>query len=159
MSDDLMRRPVVSSVTTGPARRPRPTRPRRSGTVKRLLLLPVVIALGVVGVGALADATQNRPDQRADPDSASAVTFAVDTRGYPASRDAGQALWIACQGTFRNETLDLVEVSDGTYRATVRPALGEHAERRLTGCLDDATIDRLNGHVVSIAPVTPSAPR
>lgn len=118
--------------------------------MKRALLLPLVLVAGVVGIDALADATQNRPDRQADPGSASAVTFEVDGRNFPHRQDPGQVLWVACQGTFGSATLHLAEVGEGTYRATVQPALGEHAQRRLRGCLDDATVDRLSGHLVGV---------
>jgi hypothetical protein len=63
-----------------------------------------------------------------------------------------------CQSTFRNETLELSEVDDGTYRAVVQPALGDHAQQRLTGCLNDTTLDRLTGHIVAIdTTATPGA--
>ena len=33
----------------------------------------------------------------------------------------------------------------------VEPALGEHAQRRLVGCLEDATVDLVSAHVVSVS--------
>lgn len=121
--------------------------------MRRLLLVGALAGVGVlavVGVKALADATQNRRDPRPDPDSTSEVVFEVDAQRYPGSIDPGTTLWTACQGTIHHETLGVVEVGDHTYRATVRPSLGDHARRRLVGCLEDATVDRLNGHVVTI---------
>jgi hypothetical protein len=127
--------------------------------MRRLLLavgLVVAGVLSVVGVDALADATQNRRDPRPDPDSTSQVVFEVDTQRYPGSIDAGTTLWTACQGTIHHETLEVTEVGEDTFQATVRPELGKHARRRLVGCLEDATVDRLNGHVVTI--VNPPRP-
>ena len=33
---------------------------------------------------------------------------------------------------------------------TITPAIGEHGENRLVGCLEDLTIDRVIGDVVAI---------
>jgi hypothetical protein len=126
--------------------------------VRRPVLAVVLVLLGVltvVGVDLLADATQNRRDPAGDPDSTSDVIFEVGTRRYPGSVDAGTTLWVACQGTIHHETLGVEEIDEDTYRATVRPSLGEHAQRRLIGCLEDATVDRLNGHVVTIQTSSP----
>ncbi len=38
----------------------------------------------------------------------------------------------------------------GNGVATVSPALGPHERKRLTGCLQDATIDRVRGDVLGI---------
>jgi hypothetical protein len=126
--------------------------------MRRLALVPVLVLvgiLGIVGIGALADATQNRRDPPPDPDSTSAVVFEVDSRRYPGDIDPGTVLWTACSGTIHHELLDIAEVDDDIYRATVQPALGRNAERRLEGCLNDSTVDRLNGNVVSMEPATP----
>jgi hypothetical protein len=121
--------------------------------MRRVLLVAALAGVGVlavVGIGALADATQNRRDPPPDPNSTSQVVFEVDAQRYPGSIDPGTTLWTACQGTIHHETLDVAEIDDGRYQATVRPELGKHARRRLVGCLEDATVDRLNGHVVTI---------
>jgi hypothetical protein len=126
--------------------------------MRRLALVPVLVlvgVLGIVGIGALADATQNRIDPPPDPDSTSAVVFEVESRRYPGDIDPGTVLWTACSGTIRHELLDIAEVDDNTYRATIQPELGKNAQRRLEGCLNDSTVDRLNGNVVSIDRATP----
>ncbi|MEV4238659.1 MULTISPECIES: hypothetical protein [unclassified Nocardia] len=37
----------------------------------------------------------------------------------------------------------------GAWLATLEPALGEHAERRLVGCLIDWKVDGIAGHHIS----------
>jgi hypothetical protein len=37
------------------------------------------------------------------------------------------------------------------WTATVEPAIGEHGEKRLVGCLEDLTLDRVVGRVLDIA--------
>ena len=115
----------------------------------------IVLAVGIVaavGVDALGDLTQTRSDPVA-PDSRTAVVVDVEAR-YPPNRlgQAAQGLWWACQGIARREVLPpgLVAQGGSRFTAVVRPALGEHARARLRGCLEDATVDRVRGRVVSM---------
>ncbi len=118
--------------------------------MRRAALLLALGAAGVLGVGALADATQSRPETRPAPGSTTRISFAVEARRYPSGSDAGQALWIACQGTLSSRTLALTQTAGGAYQAVVQPSLGQLAQRRLIGCLEDATVDRLRGHVTAV---------
>jgi hypothetical protein len=38
----------------------------------------------------------------------------------------------------------------GAYTVSISPAIGENGRKRLVGCLEDATLDRVVGHVRSI---------
>jgi hypothetical protein len=118
--------------------------------VKRVVLLVVLVAVTVLGVDALADATQNRPDP-IDPGSTTTVEFDVATRRYSRSDDAAaQALWAVCSATTHYEIVRDLEPTDEGWSATFSPALGHHGTLRLTGCLEDTTVDRVLGRVVSI---------
>ena len=44
----------------------------------------------------------------------------------------------------------MTEVGDH-FSVTVSPAFGENGRKRLTGCLEDATVDRVMGHVVGLS--------
>ena len=125
--------------------------------MKRTVLLLLAAAALAVGIDALADLTQDRPD-RVLPGSRSELVIDV------ASRDRGgsallsaQGLWGACQGTVRHRLVEpgVVELSDGRFRLQTEPALGEHSWRRLQGCLEDATLDRVKAHVVSKQDLAP----
>jgi hypothetical protein len=48
------------------------------------------------------------------------------------------------------ETSSLVTTADGGFSVTVSPAIGEHGRKRLTGCLEDGTLDRVIGHVTAM---------
>jgi hypothetical protein len=65
--------------------------------VKRLLVVATLAVTAIIGIGALADATQTRPDNRPDPRSATAITFEVDTQRYPRNAEPGHALWLAAR--------------------------------------------------------------
>jgi hypothetical protein len=120
--------------------------------VKHLAVVLALVALVYAGLDLLADATQTRPDPL-PPGSRSEVVFRVGTRPGRAPRPAAEGLWHACQAqTIERRLLPpgVVEVDDRTYRVVVRPGLGPHAERRLRGCLEDVTVDRVKGHVLRI---------
>jgi hypothetical protein len=40
---------------------------------------------------------------------------------------------------------------DDHFSVTVSPAFGENGRKRLTGCIEDATVDRVMGHVVTLS--------
>jgi hypothetical protein len=117
------------------------------------LVLILLGALGLaVGVGELADLTQTRPEA-IDPGSRAEVTISVETHGYLGpSEDAARALWAVCMPQLGSATraVSLAQVSGGELSVTVSPAPGRHSTKRLRGCLDDATIDRVRGDLVAI---------
>jgi hypothetical protein len=120
-----------------------------------LPLVAVAAALLLAGAGldVLADATQTRID-RDRPGSTSTVVLQVTARrGHPDTVRTAAALWGACTpqlGTgFR--TVGMSDLGDGVVEVLVQPALGKYAERRLRGCVEDATTDRLRGRVEKVA--------
>ena len=119
--------------------------------MKRVLVALVVAGLGVALLFGLADATQNRHDTDLH-DGTSTLVLSVSTkRGFDPEL-ATHSLWAACQTTvLANRLVALTPQTDGAGMAlAVEPALGEHAERRLIGCLEDATVDLVSAHVVSV---------
>ena len=115
-------------------------------------LLPIVLTgvLAAVVIGLLAGRLQNRTDERV-PGSRSVVTFDVDAYDVEQPvEQAARALWYACNQTVPShlESLSIGEGGNGV--ATLTPAMGPHDRKRLTGCMHDATLDRIRGEVVSI---------
>jgi hypothetical protein len=129
--------------------------------VKRALLLVGLVVGTVAGVDWLADLTQNRPDKDVA-GSRSEVVLDVTVRHHwsPAQLATAQGLWGACQHTAFRRLLDpgLVEVGEGRFRVVTEPALGENAWRRLKGCLEDVTVDRVKADIVSKRDFPPGAP-
>jgi hypothetical protein len=111
-----------------------------------------VALLGALGGGTylMMEATQNRPDARV-PGSFTTVEFTVSTNGYHRG-DAGAAtaLWAVCSATVGGHVSAVPEADGGGWRATVEPAIGEHGENRLIGCIEDVTLDRVIGNVTSL---------
>jgi hypothetical protein len=121
--------------------------------VKALAVLAVVV-MGAMGIVGLAELTQNRPDP-VEAGSATVVTFDVDTRDYQRGDGAAaQALWAVCSATVGGDVSGVPtpaeEAVDDGYTVTISPAIGENGRKRLVGCLEDATLDRVMGHVQSI---------
>jgi len=116
----------------------------------RTVGLAVLAVLTIFGVIALADLTQNRPDPVVE-GSYTTVDFDVATRRYSGSELlAAQSLWAVCQSTVGGEKTAVTEVDDH-FSVTVSPAFGENGRKRLTGCIEDVTVDRVMGHVVSLS--------
>lgn len=120
--------------------------------MKRAGLIVLLLATIVVSIDWLADRTQDRPD-RIVPGSRSELVIDMKVRHDrgPASLTRAQGLWGACQhtGGRRVAPPGLVEVGAGRFSVVVEPALGDHSWRRLKGCLEDMTIDRMTASVVS----------
>ncbi len=119
--------------------------------MRRAVLVLVAVASVAVGLDVLADLTQNRPD-RIPAGSRSEIVLDVRHRSTgPADLRTVQGLWGACQATVWQQLTEpgVVSVAEGRFLLTMSPAVGEHAWRRLQGCLEDMTLDRVWGHVVS----------
>ena len=120
--------------------------------MRRALVLLALFAVVAVGVDVLGDLTQSRPD-RVVPGSRSEIVLQVSERNRPgpARIESAESLWFACRQVAPRRLVDpgLVGVGGGRYRFVVEPALGEHEWRRLQGCLEDMTIDRVLAEVVS----------
>ena len=126
--------------------------------MKRAVFGVVGVIAVVAGIDALADLTQDRPDHIV-PGSRSEIVLEVSSRDRTGSNLlAAQGLWGSCQGNVWQRLAEpgVVQVGDGRFRMTTEPALGEHAWRRLQGCLEDATLDRVKGHVVSKRDLPPA---
>ena len=137
--------PTLEAVT-------RPLRLARRAFIAAVCVLGVLASIQVVDL--VADATQTRTD--VTPIGATELTIAVHVEGRTAGRAAtAEALWVACRNTVNRavQASPLEAIGPDTYRFTVTPALGDHARRRLTGCFEDATLDRTSAHVVAMIPV------
>lgn len=122
--------------------------------MKRVALTIVGAVIAVVAVMGLMAATQNRPDPRVAGTS-SDVTFDVRVGSRPGAEAAGaQGLWGVCVATLGSVDVGPLQADDGAWTAHVEPAVGEHAHKRLQGCIEDLTIPRVRGdlHAVTTAP-------
>ena len=115
--------------------------------------LSLLVVLGTLAVVGLSDLTQSRPDplnRAADTE----VVFAVDENRFRGGLDgAATALWAVCAGQTTSQPTDggaLAEIEEGRYRLVLRPAIGDGERRKLVGCLEDFTIERVRGSVQTV---------
>ena len=115
-----------------------------------------LILLGIfavaLGIGQLGDWTQTRPEA-VDLDSQAQITLSVEVQGYMGPpEDAARALWAVCQPQLgsRTRVMSPAQVSGVQLSVVVNPAPGPTSTKRLRGCLDDATIDRVRGDLEAI---------
>ena len=99
----------------------------------------------------MAELTQNRPDVvRAGHDDDRRL-LRVDPR-LPAGRAGGGGRALGgVRGDRRRHASPVPEPVGDAWRVTIEPAIGEHGENRLVGCLEDVTIDRVVGQVLSLS--------
>lgn len=129
---------------------PRPSRTK--ARVKHALITIAVAAALSLTVDALGDLTQNRPDA-ALPGTSSTVVLEIDTRAAGASSvETATRLWAACAGTVPGyiDAPKIAALGSGKALIVTQPALGEHTQRRLSGCLSDATLDEVVARVVTV---------
>jgi hypothetical protein len=124
--------------------------------MKMLTAVLALLAVGGVGVRALADATQNHPDGSAR-GSRSEVILEVETQDDYDPQLAANGLLGTCQQVVDAVTMKSFEArGDGEFAIVVQPSLGTNAEKRFVGCLEDLTIDRVKGHVVEVRDLEPA---
>lgn len=127
--------------------------------VGRWLALAVVIVVTAAGSAAtidfLADEIQTRPDALRDDVE---TVLDLQLRGQSARRDPERTfnhLWAVCTapGIFSDRYVEPVSVrhaDGGAVQVVVAENIGEHGLARLTGCLRDTTLDRVQASVVSV---------
>jgi hypothetical protein len=118
--------------------------------MRRALVVVALLLGGAVAIDVLGDLTQSRPDPVRD-DAITEVVVRVEQDRFTHGDDAAaEALWAVCAGqtSSRSESTP-VALDDGHYRIVLAPAVGRNEERKLRGCLEDLTVDRVLGDVVS----------
>jgi hypothetical protein len=129
--------------------------------MRRWLVAAALAVAAVVAVGELGDLTQSRPDEvRAD--AVTELVLAVDVDRFgPGPDAAADALWGVCAA----QTSSHVEggggpeaLGGGRYRLVLVPAVGHHERRKLVGCLEDLTIERVLGDVTGFTTVATRSP-
>ncbi len=112
-----------------------------------ILAMLVTAALAFFGFQLLAETTEYHGGDGKAPQTT--VTFTVDIRGFHSLDSAASALWQMCTGNIGwDDNSPPMRQPDGVYVASVRPSLTADTKRRLRGCLNEATLDRVQGKVV-----------
>jgi hypothetical protein len=126
--------------------------------MKRALIAVALVAATVLGIDALGDLTQSRPDPIRD-DAVTELVVSVEQDRFAQGDDAAAAaLWAVCAGQTRSRAdAPPAAVEEGRYRIVLAPAVGEHEARKLRGCLEDLTVDRVLGDIESWRTVSVSS--
>jgi hypothetical protein len=126
--------------------------PERSGRGKRLAaMLAVTIALSV-GADVLGDRTQTRPDV-VPAGLITDVALQIKTKGFKDSAIVGaQSLWAICRSTvpYGTRATGFSDLGGGRVAFSLSTGLGHHSERQFIGCMEDATLDNVQGDVVGL---------
>lgn len=118
--------------------------------MKRIVLTLALLLAAGAGLVGMREATQNRPDV-VEAGTTTTVDFTVDTHRFQRGDSAAATtLWAVCSSTVDGTVSPLPVAHGDRWRVTVSPAIGEHGEKRLVGCLEDVTIDRVLGNVVDV---------
>jgi hypothetical protein len=130
------------------------------GRLPRVIAAVVLVLILVAAIDIVADATQSRPSPRV-PGTSTVVELAIDQRRPRPAIEAAEALAVACHGTLHadSEFTEIATIRIDHVRLEVTPALSEPRRRRLFGCLQDATLDLVQAHVVTWSTVPTPAPR
>ena len=128
------------------------------GAPSRQILKKTLIGLGLVfalyaGIDALADLTQNRPDTLEVRGSTQLVmTVNASDSDFYSPVVAARGLWNHCRGTINRSTPvpGRLRAGDGLVTLVLEPAIGENTEKRLVGCIQDATIDHVSADVLLV---------
>ena len=125
--------------------------PAHQRPVKRLLGVAILVTVAVVAVVALAGATQSRPDSIRD-GTATELRLDVFSNSRIDPTSAAVRLWEACSGTVPGIVKARSVEGSGTKTVGIelRPAIGPNGEKRLRGCLEDATLDKIQAAVVHV---------
>ena len=126
--------------------------------MRRWAIVVALVVAGALLVGELGDLTQSRPDPVRD-GAVTELVLEVDVDRFGPGRDAAAgALWAVCAAQTRSRAGGdgrPEPVGDGRYRLVLAPAVGHHERRKLVGCLEDLTIDRVLGDVTGFRTFEP----
>lgn len=126
--------------------------------MKRAAVLVILAAAVTLGIDALGDLTQDRPDRVAH-GSRTEIVLEVSNKNHHGSvLESAQALWAVCQTTVHNnlEPPGVVALGGDQFRIVTAPAVGEHSWRRLQGCFEDFSVDQVLGRVISHRDLPPA---
>jgi hypothetical protein len=131
----------------------RPPRGRGLGALAATALaLAAIAVVGWLGVQALLEATQSRPDP-ADRPTRTTIELSVAQRGPThAPEAAAEALWVGCRSTLGSlpVAVEVTPLGGDRVALVLEPGVGRLGVRRLTGCLSDLRVDLVKASVRDI---------
>jgi hypothetical protein len=131
---------------------------REAGPARMLRTIAALGALALLAVAAIdqiGDATQSRTTANEATFGATVVHLEVKQKRLDRPViELAEALWVSCRSVApEGATLERIEhTSANAVQLVVRPALGELRRRRVFGCFEDATIERVSVAVTGWRP-------
>jgi hypothetical protein len=110
----------------------------------------VVVVLGAAAVDGLADLTQGRPEAPEEGTETIVVYDVATRRSDRAEDEAAKLLWALCSTLTSHRTVAGPDAVVDGWVVRIQPALPRQSRARVEGCLEDLTLERVLGHVVSI---------
>jgi hypothetical protein len=124
--------------------------------VKRLALVAAGGVVVVLVVLALFELTSNQPDELV-PGSTSELVLSIETKPPLTKRQGATSLISVCMlRAHEHQVVDHRAAANDNFVYVIEPAFGEHSRRRVVGCLEDATIERVLGDVTEVRTRPPS---
>ncbi|HYN36891.1 MAG TPA: hypothetical protein VEV82_07930 [Actinomycetota bacterium] len=124
-----------------------PAAPRRD-LYKRVFITLLVAVVVAIGIDLLGDLTQDRPDAVVGGTTTVLLDVSVRDIDLGTNTQAANSLWMACHGTVSSTLVELTSVAPGRVALQMEPALGHYSMRRLSGCLEDGTVDGMQASLV-----------
>jgi hypothetical protein len=120
--------------------------------LKKGLAMFALASTVYLGIDLLGDLTQNRPDAPTMNRSTRLVMVVNSSDSdFYSPTVAARGLWNHCRGTINQSSRvpgRLSTTDAGLISLMVEPAIGENAQKRLVGCLQDATIDHVSADIL-----------
>jgi hypothetical protein len=127
----------------------------RKFTPLRLLLGAVGVAIGVVGILALREATLSTHESVAA--AQTELVMSADTKGGERNQtlpEMVQAQLLTCRLEVASDVDGPIEsLGEGHFRAVLAPALDETNRRQFRGCMEDWVIDHVRINVTEMADI------
>lgn len=125
---------------------------RSLGTGALVIAAVVTVVLAVIAVGALRDLTQTRPGEITGGGMSVLVVGIEQRRTADPAVDVAAGLWSACRSRLPAGIPVRSIVASGPDEATITidRALGRTGRLRITGCLEDHTMDLVRADVRSV---------
>jgi hypothetical protein len=116
-----------------------------------ILMGAVGLAVGILGVAALREATLST-HQPVDPESQTELVLTADSRGAESSQSLSElvdAQVRMCRLEINSDVVgEIAPQGDHEFRAVLRPSMDETNRRQFRGCVEDFVTDHLQIDVV-----------
>jgi hypothetical protein len=118
-----------------------------------ILMGAVGLAVGILGVAALREATLST-HQPVDPESQTELVLTADSRGAESSQSLSElvdAQVRMCRLEINSDVVgEIAPQGDHEFRAVLRPSMDETNRRQFRGCIEDWLIDHVRLNVIEL---------